>query len=244
MASFVYYEPRSTPLNSNGQPMPGATLQFYYTGTLNPAPIYADSLLTQIFPPLDIVSDGMGRFPVIYLDATISYRRQLYDQFEQLQSDVDPINQANPGITYGAIKQLTTTQTSNITLLVDPELSLLLPAGLYAFNATIKYQSGGGGLTFRLNTKTSIGTGSFMIASGSSTLSAGQILTLNLSSVGGAAMNWDAGGGGGTALIGVNGSFTIPQPEIVGIYWAQSASNSSGTSLVPSSTLTIQEITL
>lgn len=239
MASFIYYEPNSMPLNSNGQPMPGATLKFFYSGTLNPAPVYADSELTQEFPSTNLIADAMGRFPVIYLDATIAYRRQLFDQYNQIQKDVDPLNTANSGVEYGAVKQLITSRASSAVLLPDPELSIALPGGSYSFNTSVKYNQSGGGLQFLIKGNVGI-TNIIVVATGNSGDNTSQTQSsLSTSSP----FTWDSGNGSAsTYILVMSGSFVIAQAQTVSVWWAQAQSNSLATSLTVPSSLTIQEI--
>jgi hypothetical protein len=78
-------------VNGEGEPISGALLQFYLTGTTTPATIYADSGLTT---PLSnpVVANGNGLFPAVYLDPTVTYRLQLQTATGGVIADIDPAN--------------------------------------------------------------------------------------------------------------------------------------------------------
>ncbi len=68
-----------------------STYQFFLTGTSTPANVYQDGALTNPFPITGFVtSDNYGRFPPIYLDTSIIYRVQFYDNTNTLRWTVDP----------------------------------------------------------------------------------------------------------------------------------------------------------
>lgn len=74
--TFVF--PRQTALDDDANPLAGALLYFFRTGTTTLQAVYADSTLTtQHSNP--VVADAAGRFPKIYLDpqATSNYRVRL-----------------------------------------------------------------------------------------------------------------------------------------------------------------------
>lgn len=90
MASKVYYSPFIPTFNGNGLPVALARLYFFYTGTTNLAPIYADSAMTT---PLanPVISDGAARYPNIYLNESITYRvRETGPDGTPLAADIDP----------------------------------------------------------------------------------------------------------------------------------------------------------
>lgn len=90
MTAQTYYSPFIPTFGSNGAPVAGAKLVFYYTGTTTYAPIYADSgLVTQLANP--VVADAAGKYPSIYLSSSITYRvRQLDPNGAQIGTDYDP----------------------------------------------------------------------------------------------------------------------------------------------------------
>jgi hypothetical protein len=91
MSANIFFDLRPRPLSLSGQIMPGCYYQFYESETTTPTPVYADADLET---PLDnpLVADADGRFPVIYMDASVVYRVQLYDADDVLQYDADPVH--------------------------------------------------------------------------------------------------------------------------------------------------------
>jgi len=90
MPSDIYFSPFIPAFNSNGAPVPGAKLSFFYTGTDTLAPIYIDDALSS---PLNnpVNADLAGRFPNVYLDSGITYRVRVLDpQGVPLGADIDP----------------------------------------------------------------------------------------------------------------------------------------------------------
>jgi hypothetical protein len=220
--------------------MSGATLIFYQSGTLVPAAIYANSTLTNQFNST-ISSDAAGRFPVIYLDETQAYRRQLYDQYGQLLSDVDPINTSNSiGITYSSIKAVTTSQVSNTTITAEPKLTLNVTlTGIYTVSGSWTYIPGPGGFTFQLS----------LAPADPSALPSPPLLYYGYSqnspfispSAGGVLVNanpnvpisWDLGGSTQSGLVSLGGIVHITGPAVFGLAWAQKTSNAAVTTLGP-----------
>ena len=76
-------------VNGDGEPVSGALLQFYLTGTTTPTPVYADAGLTT---PLSnpVVANSAGQFPAIYLDPTVTYRIQWQTPTGGMIADIDP----------------------------------------------------------------------------------------------------------------------------------------------------------
>lgn len=218
-ASFVFYNPRSLPLNAIGLPMPGATMNFYFSGTLQPAPVYADAMLGNQFPPTDLEADAMGRFPTIYLDSTIQYRYKLYDQNGILQDDEDPINTPAVGIVYAATKQLTTQISTTSPLAPDPELSLIVPVGTYIVQAFIQYESFGGlACSIFCNTPANSLRGGFVFTG----------VSVNQPAPGGQTVGarsndqviWDTGSSSFFGYIAIGGSITLLTGDQLSFNWA------------------------
>jgi hypothetical protein len=94
----LFYDGFSKPLATNGLVIPGATRNFYVTGTLTPAPVYRDAFLQTpygVAPFNQIGADGNGRFLPIYLDPNVTYRSQLLSANGTLLEDVDPWSPSN-----------------------------------------------------------------------------------------------------------------------------------------------------
>ena len=231
-SSFLYYEPQSQPLDANGNLIPGGTLEFYYTGTTTPAPVYSDEMLQNQFPPTDIESDAMGRFPPVYLDASIAYRRQLYDQYGQLLSDIDPLNTAYSGVTFSATKLLTTSRVSTTSLTSDPELFIAVPSGSYMLQANLYYTGATAcGMQMSITAVQSANKANQnQVWTGSTSLSTGQILTGNgrPSTTG----IWDAGTGASiSGTINVTGLLVYPVSDTIAVYWAPNINTTTALSL-------------
>lgn len=78
-------------LDSDGNPISGATLTFYLTGTSTLATIYSDNALaTPLANP--ITADSAGRFAPIYLDPAVTYRAVLKSAGGTTINDADPLN--------------------------------------------------------------------------------------------------------------------------------------------------------
>ncbi len=90
MASRVYYSPFIPTFSGNGLPVANGRLYFFYTGTTDLAPIYADAgMTTPLANP--VVSDGAARYPNIYLNEAITYRvRETNKDGTPLADDIDP----------------------------------------------------------------------------------------------------------------------------------------------------------
>lgn len=90
MASQVYYSPFIPAFSSNGAPVPGAKIYFFYTGTNTKAPVYLDSgMSTPSSNPVQ--ADLAGRFPNLYVDDSITYRVRLTTSTgAPIGSDIDP----------------------------------------------------------------------------------------------------------------------------------------------------------
>ena len=95
-SGIIFTDPQAKPLSTTGQPQAGAYLLFFLTGTLTPAPVYADGFLAT---PLSQVpgaaqpsctADSAGRFNVIYMNPVITYRVQLFNAGGSKLEDVDP----------------------------------------------------------------------------------------------------------------------------------------------------------
>lgn len=77
-------------MDQNGEPMAGARLQMYLSGTTTPTPVYVSTLLSS---PMSnpIVADSTGLFPAMFCDPAIAYRAQLFTSSGMLVADIDPV---------------------------------------------------------------------------------------------------------------------------------------------------------
>jgi len=89
--SEAFYTPRFQALDANGDPVPGAKLAFYATGTSTPATTYSDFART-IPASNPVVADSGGLFPLIWLATATTYKAVLSDADNVVIWTVDPVN--------------------------------------------------------------------------------------------------------------------------------------------------------
>lgn len=85
----VTYKPPPRAEDLLGALLPGASLSFYATGTLNRVPVYADPALTRPMPN-PMTADIASRFKNFFLDPDTDYRARL-ESFGVLKWDLDPL---------------------------------------------------------------------------------------------------------------------------------------------------------
>jgi len=101
MTGILLHDPVIRAVDANGDPLPGAQLQFYVTGTTTPQAVYSDATLdTPLANP--VVADSGGLFAPIFLNPAQTYRAQLLNSAGTLIADMDPINGAQT-IANGAV---------------------------------------------------------------------------------------------------------------------------------------------
>jgi hypothetical protein len=101
MTGTLLHDPVIRAVDGNGDPLPGAQLQFYATGTTTPQAVYTDATLgTPLSNP--VVADSGGLFAPIFLNPAETYRAQLLDGAGTLIAEVDPLNAAQT-IANGAV---------------------------------------------------------------------------------------------------------------------------------------------
>ena len=93
MAELFINPARAT--DTDGNPLPGAKLYFYLTGTTTPTDVYTTNAMgTAHANP--VVADSAGLFPSIYLNPAIDYRAVLKDASGATTVyDTDPVHKAN-----------------------------------------------------------------------------------------------------------------------------------------------------
>lgn len=116
--SFLFAPPYMTVFDADGNPVSGAKLYFYATGTTTPATVYSDSgLVTPLANP--VIADAAGRCSAVYLDSNITYRCKVTTAAGATISDVDPIIGlgSSPSIPVAAstTEQLTGTNAAKFT---------------------------------------------------------------------------------------------------------------------------------
>ena len=101
MTGILVPTPGIRAMDTAGNPLNGALLQFYLTGTTTPSPVYTSKTLgTPLSNP--VVADSTGLFPAMFGDPTITYRAILKTSGGSTILDVDPVSQPPP-IGSGAI---------------------------------------------------------------------------------------------------------------------------------------------
>lgn len=98
----LFYAPRFTPVDAQGDPYPGATLTFYAAGTTTPQPVYSTAaLVTPLTNP--VVANAAGSFEPIFLDQSVSYRVILRDASNVTLFDIDRVSNALTAAEIGAV---------------------------------------------------------------------------------------------------------------------------------------------
>lgn len=111
--------------DSNSDPLSGAQLFFYATGTLNPQATYTTAALS-VAHANPVVADSGGLFPPIFLNSALQYRRILKTAAGVIIQDTDPVNNGvDPGGRFDAIElklsELPTPRDVGITLPTDSQ---------------------------------------------------------------------------------------------------------------------------
>lgn len=89
--SYQIYNPSRATLIRSAEIKSGWKLRFFLTGTSTPTDVYTTAARdTPHAQP--IVADSGGRMPVIYLDPSIVYKCETYDENDVLQDTDDPVN--------------------------------------------------------------------------------------------------------------------------------------------------------
>jgi len=89
--SRLFFYPKAIPVDSTGTPYALAEANFYLTTTTTRTDTYTTSALS-VANDNPVVADAAGKFPVIYLDPTITYRCIVTETGAGAQiDDVDPI---------------------------------------------------------------------------------------------------------------------------------------------------------
>ena len=154
--SFLFAPPYMTVFDTDGNPVSGAKLYFYQTGTTTPVSIYSDAdLTTPLANP--VVADSAGRHAPVYLDSAVTYRCKVTDTANNTIKDVDPItsnllsNQQTyvTPETYGATGDGVADDTTALTSAIASGYDVFLPLGKsYKFTADLtistNYQRFGG----------------------------------------------------------------------------------------------------
>ena len=128
-------------LDDDGNPISGATWNFYRTGTLAAASVYSDASLGTSLGST-VTADAAGRFDVVFLDDAVRYRAILKDAGGTTLNDIDPINPADTApvsvIAFGAVADGTTDDAAAIQSALDSGASrIFFPAGTYSISESL-----------------------------------------------------------------------------------------------------------
>lgn len=82
--------PKTTVFDINGNPVSGAKLKFYVTGTSTPAAVYSDEALG-VSLGTTVTADSAGRVAAIYLDTAVTYKLTVTDANDVTIYTVDPV---------------------------------------------------------------------------------------------------------------------------------------------------------
>lgn len=93
--STLFSLPAQVALDSSGDPMSGAVLRFYTTGTTTPIAVYADVDLNTS-RGTSVTADAYGVFPAIWLSDSV-YRVRLYNSAGTLLWTVDGVQRPDIG---------------------------------------------------------------------------------------------------------------------------------------------------
>lgn len=85
-----YYEPRADAFDVNGDPLSGAKLYFYASGTTTPQTTYSDSALS-VANANPVVADSAGRFGDIYLSPAVAYKAVMKTSGDSTVWTTDPV---------------------------------------------------------------------------------------------------------------------------------------------------------
>jgi hypothetical protein len=113
MADLFIYPARAT--DSDGNPLSGAKLFFYQTGTTTPASVYVSSTLDQAHAN-PVVANAAGLFSAIYLDPEVTYRVVAKTSDEgTTMFDLDPVGGPEGGQTFATLDGVETLTNKTLT---------------------------------------------------------------------------------------------------------------------------------
>ena len=78
MTAKLFTLPKQVPFTNSGALIPGAKAYFYLNGTSTPQDTYTTADL-DVAHTNPVIADGNGRFPAIYMDASLSYKVKITD---------------------------------------------------------------------------------------------------------------------------------------------------------------------
>jgi hypothetical protein len=140
-------------LDEDGNPISGATWNFYSTGTLTALPVYDEDDLSTSLGAV-ITADADGRFDPAFLDDDTAYRAILKDAGGTTITDIDPINGTDSNgawvnvKSYGAVGDGVTNDTAAIAAAIAATSTLsrkrlLFPPGTYLTPSQVTFNIAG-----------------------------------------------------------------------------------------------------
>jgi hypothetical protein len=226
--------PRQQAFDSSGNPLPGAKLFFYETGTSSPKDTYADAdFNTPHTNP--VIADQYGVFQAIWLDTSTGlYRAKLTDE-ANVQYGVDDdigIEETDPSVISAAVKLGDTTRVSTVTHAADPELVLTLAASTkYLFEIRFKWScettaTQGIGLSLVTPSGASF-FGSIRYSTAGGTSGSFESLMTEATSI-----SFDPDAAGAVNFVCISGVLDIDATAgVVGLAWAQNNSSANATTV-------------
>lgn len=131
MTAYQIHRPSAHTLFSETVLAPGWYVKFYLTGTSTPVDVYTTSALN-VAHDWPVEADAAGVLPVIYLDPTVVYKTEVYDQNDVLQPEygADPANEQL--LSQSIIGELLNPET-------DPEAGLTIVNHVYVAGVVDRY---------------------------------------------------------------------------------------------------------
>ena len=128
-------------LDDDGNPISGATWNFYRTETLTAASVYSDASLGTSLGST-VTAGANGRFDVVFLNDTVQYRAILKDAGGSTIEDIDPVNPADTApvsvIAFGATGDGVTDDSAAIQSALDSGAkTIFVPEGTYSLEAAL-----------------------------------------------------------------------------------------------------------
>ena len=110
MTAKLFTLPKQVPFTNSGALIPGAKAFFYLNGTSTPQDTYTTAAL-DVAHTNPVIADGNGRFPAIYMDASLSYKVKITDASDVEKYTEDAFND----VTAVAYPQTTAEASAGVT---------------------------------------------------------------------------------------------------------------------------------
>lgn len=150
----LFHAGLSPALDSDGNPISGATWNFYGTGGLTPVNVYSDSAYVTSVGS-QITADAAGRFDPVFVNDSAAVRAIQKDAGGATLIDVDPVTVSSGGGSIVSSIDVSTTGTG-LTATGGPITS----SGTITIAGTLDLDNGGTGATTASAARTNLGLGS------------------------------------------------------------------------------------